>query len=67
MSIGALLAPVVALTADPTWAHPGNVAGDGCHYCRTNCAKWDEVAGERHCHRERTRSRRIEIRPDEMR
>lgn len=67
MSIGALLALVVALTAGPAWAHPGNVTGDGCHYCRTNCAKWGEVEGERHCHRERTRSRRIEIRPDEMR
>jgi hypothetical protein len=31
-------------------AHPGNTAADGCHYCRTNCAKWGEVEGERHCH-----------------
>lgn len=31
-------------------AHPGNTASDGCHYCRTNCDKWGEVYGERHCH-----------------
>ena len=31
-------------------AHPGNTASDGCHYCRTNCAKWGEVEGARHCH-----------------
>jgi len=31
-------------------AHPGRTASDGCHYCRTNCAKWGEVAGARHCH-----------------
>lgn len=33
-----------------SYAHPGNTAADGCHYCRTNCAKWGEVEGERHCH-----------------
>ena len=43
----------VALTAGPALAHPGGLAADGCHYCRTNCAKWGEVAGERHCHEER--------------
>ena len=57
MSIGALLVLVIALTAGPAWAHPGNVAADGCHYCRTNCAKWGEVEGERHCHRDRPRAR----------
>lgn len=31
-------------------AHPGKTAADGCHYCRTNCAKWGEVEGARHCH-----------------
>lgn len=31
-------------------AHPGRTASDGCHYCRTNCAKWGEVEGARHCH-----------------
>lgn len=33
-----------------TFAHPGNTAADGCHYCRTNCAKWGEIEGARHCH-----------------
>ena len=44
----ALLA--LALTVSQALAHPGNTAADGCHYCRTNCAKWGEVAGARHCH-----------------
>lgn len=57
MSISALLVLVVALTASPAGAHPGNVAADGCHYCRTNCAKWGKVYGERHCHRDRQRGR----------
>ena len=57
MSIGALLVLVMALTAGPAGAHPGNVAADGCHYCRTNCTKWGEVEGQRHCHRDRQRAR----------
>ena len=49
----------VFFMASPALAHPGNVAADGCHYCRTNCAKWGEVYGERHCHpgRQSTRPR----------
>ena len=43
----------VPLTAGAVWAHPGRTAADGCHYCRTNCDKWGEVAGARHCHQER--------------
>lgn len=31
-------------------AHPGGLADDGCHYCRTNCDEWGEVEGARHCH-----------------
>ncbi|MBT4937131.1 hypothetical protein HON22_04390 [Candidatus Peregrinibacteria bacterium] len=31
-------------------AHPGRTAGDGCHYCRTNCSKWGVEWDERHCH-----------------
>ena len=53
----AVLALIVALTASPALAHPGGLAADGCHYCRTNCAKWGEVAGERHCHGQKARSR----------
>lgn len=34
----------------PAFAHPGRTAGDGCHYCRTNCDSWGEAWGERHCH-----------------
>ena len=47
----------LALTVSPAFAHPGNTAADGCHYCRTNCAKWGEVYGERHCHRDRQGTR----------
>ena len=57
MMSGALLVLAVALTASPAGAHPGNRAADGCHYCRTNCTKWGEVAGERHCHGQKARSR----------
>ena len=49
-----LLASV--LTASSSAAHPGGRAADGCHYCRTNCAQWGEVAGERHCHEERQKA-----------
>ena len=47
----------VALTAGPALAHPGGRAADGCHSCRTNCAKWGEVAGARHCHGQPSRPR----------
>jgi len=33
-----------------TFAHPGNTASDGCHFCRTNCDKWGVAWNERHCH-----------------
>jgi len=39
-----LLAPAIS------FAHPGNTASDGCHYCWTNCERWGEVYGQRHCH-----------------
>ena len=32
------------------YAHPGRTASDGCHYCWTNCDRWGEVEGARHCH-----------------
>ena len=38
------LAPLLAV------AHPGRTASDGCHYCRTNCSRWNVPANERHCH-----------------
>ena len=46
----AVLTLAVVLTASPALAHPGGLAADGCHYCRTNCAEWGEVEGARHCH-----------------
>ena len=64
MRSGALLALVIALTARPAGAHPGGLAADGCHYCRTNCATWGEVEGERHCHGDRQNARpRQNVRP----
>jgi len=57
MRIAAFLALVAALTASPAWAHPGGLAADDCHYCRTNCEKWGEVEGERHCHGQKAHSR----------
>lgn len=38
------------LNFSKVYAHPGNTAADGCHYCRTNCSKWGVPEGERHCH-----------------
>ncbi len=32
------------------FAHPGNTASDGCHYCRTNCDYWGVPWNQRHCH-----------------
>lgn len=31
-------------------AHPGGLDSKGCHYCRTNCAKWGLEQNEYHCH-----------------
>ena len=31
-------------------AHPGGLDDNGCHYCRTNCAKWGLNQDEYHCH-----------------
>lgn len=46
----AVLVVVFALLASIASAHPGRTASDGCHYCRTNCAKWGERKDQRHCH-----------------
>ena len=31
-------------------AHPGKVAGDGCHFCRTGCDAYGVKTDMRHCH-----------------
>lgn len=31
-------------------AHPGRTDSNGCHTCRTNCAKWGLSNGQYHCH-----------------
>lgn len=38
-------------------AHPGGTASDGCHYCRTNCAKWGVEKDKRHCHGSKSESK----------
>ena len=45
-----VLAVFLALMALDAAAHPGRTAADGCHYCRTNCDRWNVEADERHCH-----------------
>ena len=45
-----ILAVVICFVASVGFAHPGGTASDGCHYCRSNCAKWDLEKDERHCH-----------------
>ncbi len=34
----------------PARAHPAATDADGCHTCRTNCARWGLDTGEHHCH-----------------
>ena len=51
-----ILAIVVCFVASVGSSHPGRTASDGCHYCRTNCAKWDEKKDQRHCHNDSSSS-----------
>ena len=46
----ALLVMALTVGVVAAVAHPGRTAADGCHYCRTNCAKWNVAANKRHCH-----------------
>lgn len=32
------------------YAHPGRTDSNGCHTCRSNCAKWGLSYGQYHCH-----------------
>ena len=45
-----LVVPLVLLLVAEVAAHPGRTAADGCHYCRTNCDRWNVEADKRHCH-----------------
>ena len=48
--LAAVPAVVFLAVATAGVAHPGRTAKDGCHYCRTNCAKWNVEKDQRHCH-----------------
>lgn len=43
---------VTALCCFPlsVFAHPGRTDANGCHTCKTNCAKWGLYNGQYHCH-----------------
>lgn len=41
---------IVALSPLYVEAHPGRTDSNGCHTCRTNCAKWGLRYGQYHCH-----------------
>lgn len=45
-----VITTLLLLSTSQTYAHPGNTASDGCHYCRTNCSSWGVAWNERHCH-----------------
>lgn len=47
----------VVMTCSPVGAHPGAMAEDGCHVCRTDCESWGLDDGERHCHEEVSEAR----------
>lgn len=45
-----LATAIIFFMQSTLYAHPGNTASDGGHYCRTRCDYWGEVYGERHFH-----------------
>ncbi len=45
-----VLGSMFLLVPSEVVAHPGRTDSNGCHYCRTNCAKWGLRTGEYHCH-----------------
>ena len=49
MSVRTFLFVSIALSATFASAHPGQLAKDGCHRCKKNCAPFGDD-GERHCH-----------------
>lgn len=50
ISVIILITIVMNLTINNVYAHPGRTDSNGCHYCRTNCAKWGLSQGQYHCH-----------------
>lgn len=52
--ISVICLAVSFISSPPAFSHPGGVANDGCHYCRTNCDKWGVPWNERHCHGSRS-------------
>ena len=45
-----VLCLICLMVPSEVYAHPGRTDSNGCHYCRTNCAKWGLRNGEYHCH-----------------
>ena len=45
-----LFSVILLLLPSFVLAHPGKTTSDGCHYCRSNCDKWDVPWNKRHCH-----------------
>lgn len=45
-----LVITIIILVPTKVLAHPGRLDSKGCHYCRTNCAKWGLEIDEYHCH-----------------
>lgn len=47
---GLIIIIIVILSPLYVEAHPGRTDSNGCHTCRTNCAKWGLSYGQYHCH-----------------
>lgn len=47
---GLIMIMIVVLSPLCVEAHPGRTDSNGCHTCRTNCAKWGLRYGQYHCH-----------------
>ena len=47
---GLIMIMIVILSPLHVEAHPGRTDSNGCHTCRTNCAKWGLSYGQYHCH-----------------
>lgn len=47
---GLITIMIVVLSPLCVEAHPGRTDSNGCHTCRTNCAKWGLRYGQYHCH-----------------